>query len=148
MYNRVRSFIKKERCPRRLAFSISLAVFIAFSPFVGFHTAMVFLFAWLFALNAAVLLGISMFINNPWTMVPIYAADHFVGDSIFYLFGINSMDLNPDWVSSLNVWIFHYTGMEGISFWAFLIGGNLLSLLLAILVYPIIRYISMRRVQF
>ncbi len=45
MYNKIRSFLKNERCPRRLAFSVSLAVFIAFSPFVGFHTAMVFLFS-------------------------------------------------------------------------------------------------------
>jgi len=148
MYNKIRSFIKNERCPRRLAFSVSLAVFIAFSPFVGFHTAMVFLFSWLFALNAAVLLAVSMLINNPWTMVPIYAADHVVGDGIFYLFGINGMELNPGWVSSLNTWISHYTGMEGISLWAFLVGGNLLSLLLAAMVYPLIRYVFMRRVQF
>ena len=148
MYNKVCSFIKKERCPRRLAFSVSLAVFIAFSPFVGFHTAMVFLFSWLFALNAAILLAISMLINNPWTMVPIYAADHVVGDGIFYLFGIDSMGLNPDWVCKLNSWIAYYTGLEGISLWAFLIGGNLLSLLLAVTVYPIIRYVSMRHIQF
>jgi uncharacterized protein (DUF2062 family) len=148
MYNKIRSFLKNERCPRRLAFSVSLAVFIAFSPFVGFHTAMVFLFSWLFALNAAVLLAISMFINNPWTMVPIYAADHVVGDGIFYLFGIDGMQLNPDWVCRLNTWITHYTGLEGVSFWAFLVGGNLLSIFLALTVYPIIRYVSMRRFQF
>ena len=148
MYKKIRSFFKNESCPRRLAFSVSLAVFIAFSPFVGFHTAMVFLFSWLFALNAAVLLAISMFINNPWTMVPIYAADHIVGDRIFYFFGINSMEFNPDWVSSLNTWIHHYTGMEGISLWAFLVGGNLLSFLLAGITYPVVRYLSMRRVQF
>lgn len=81
-------------------------------------------------------------------MVPIYAADHVVGDSIFYFLGINGMELNPDWVCSLNTWISHYTGMEGISLWAFLIGGNLLSLLLAAIIYPIIRYASMQRVQF
>lgn len=148
MYNKICSFIKNERCPRRLAFSVSLAVFIAFSPFVGFHTAMVFLFAWLFALNAAVLLAISMLINNPWTMVPIYAADHVVGDRIFSLFGIDGMNLNPDWVCSVNAWISHYTGLEGISLWAFLVGGNLLSIVLAITIYPIIRYVSIRRVQF
>jgi uncharacterized protein (DUF2062 family) len=148
IYNKVRTFIQNERCPRRLAFSVSLAVFIAFSPFVGFHTAMVFLFAWLFTLNAAVLLALSMLINNPWTMVPIYAADHVVGDQLFQLFGINGMELNPDWVCSLNKWIFHYTGLTGISFWAFLVGGNLLSIVLAIIIYPIIRYVSMQRIQF
>ena len=148
MYDKACSFIRNERCPRRLAFSVSLAVFIAFSPFVGFHTAMVFLFSWLFALNAAVLLTISMLINNPWTMVPIYAADHIVGDQLFYLCGINGMELNPDWVDSLNAWISHYTGLSGISFWAFLVGGNLLSIVLALIIYPIIRYASLRRIQF
>ena len=148
MYKKVCSFLKNERCPRRLAFSVSLAVFIAFSPFVGFHTAMVFLFSWLFALNAAVLLAISMLINNPWTMVPIYAADHVVGDHLFYLCGIDGMNLNPDWVCSLNEWIAHYTGLEGISFWAFLAGGNVLSIALAMTIYPIIRYISRRHTNF
>lgn len=147
LYNKVRMSLQNERCPRRLAFSVSLAVFIAFSPFVGFHTAMVFLFAWLFALNAAILLAISMLINNPWTMVPIYAADHIVGDHLFYLCGINGMELNPDWVSSVNNWICYYTGLNGISFWAFLVGGTLLSIVLALIVYPIIRYVSRQRIQ-
>lgn len=148
MYTRVREFLQHERCPRRLAFSVSLAVFIAFSPFVGFHTVMVFLFAWLFTLNAAVLLAISMLINNPWTMVPIYAADHVVGNHLFYLCGIDGMNLNPDWICSVNSWISHYTGLEGISLWAFLVGGNLLSVVLAITTYPIIHYVSTRRIQF
>ena len=36
--------IHYERCLHKLSLSFCLGVYIAFSPFVGFHTAMVFLF--------------------------------------------------------------------------------------------------------
>ena len=144
--NRFRSFLSSERCPRRLALSVALSVFIAFSPFVGFHTAMVVLFSWIFALNASLLLAISMCVNNPWTMIPIYATDHLVGDKIFHLLGINGMELNPSWIASCNAWIAKNTGMNGINLWAFLVGGNIVSILLALLIYVCMRYLMVERV--
>jgi len=129
-----------ERSPRKLAFSCALGVFIAFSPFVGLHTAMVFMFSWFFALNTALLFAVSMLINNPWTMVPIYATNHVVGDQVFYLCGIDGMQLNPGWVATINHWIMQHTGISGISFWAFMIGGHLLGLLLSFVVYITVHY--------
>ena len=89
----------KERCPDRLALSLALGAYIAFCPFVGLHTALVFVFAWLLSLNALVLLAISNGINNPFTMLPIYASGHMTGDWLLSgLFGYDVQRLDPGWM--------------------------------------------------
>ncbi len=141
--NRLRTFlfslINKERCPRKLTLSFCVGIYIAFSPFVGLHTPMVFLFGWLFALNTPVLLSVSIFINNPWTMMPVYGLDHVVGCWLFRLCNVDSMSWNPAWLTSCNVFLHKYLGTAGISFWAFFIGGNLLGLGIGAMVYPIVK---------
>lgn len=72
-------------------------------------------------------------------MVPVYGSGHVVGDGIFYLLGIDGMRLNPTWVNSVNNYIYHYTGLSGISLWAFLIGGNLLGIAASIMLYPLMK---------
>jgi uncharacterized protein (DUF2062 family) len=128
-----------ERCIHRLTLSCCIGIYIAFSPFVGLHTAMVFLFSWLFALNFAVILLVSMGINNPWTMMPVYGAGHFFGDRVLTWIGVNHYAWNPSWIESANQWIKGYIGLGGISFWAFMIGGNILGVGLSILCYPMIK---------
>jgi uncharacterized protein (DUF2062 family) len=146
-YNRISPYIKSERCPRKLSFSVALSVFIAFSPFVGLHTVMALVFSWFFALNAGILLALSNSINNPWTMIPIYTTGQVVGDNVLSLFGIDGMQLNPGWIAALNYWLAKHIGISGISFWSFLIGGNLLSVVLALIIYPIARYLFAFRAQ-
>ncbi len=51
--------IHLEKDHKKLALGISLGVYIALCPFIGFHTAMVFLCAWLFRLHVGVLLTVS-----------------------------------------------------------------------------------------
>jgi uncharacterized protein (DUF2062 family) len=133
-----RTIAQKERSPRRLIMSCCVGVYIAFCPFVGFHTLMVFAFAWLFSLNLAVLFAVSCLINNPWTMVPIYTAGHIAGDWLLQIFGINSMSWNPAWLTSFNEHVTNYIGMGGVSLWSFLIGGNVLGLCCAGCLYPVL----------
>jgi Uncharacterized protein conserved in bacteria len=128
-----------ERSTHKLALSCGMGVYIAFSPFVGFHTAMVFLFSWIFALNFAVVLAVSMLLNNPWTMIPVYSAGHMFGDWVLQLFGINHMALNPSWIEGVNSWLSSHIGLSGISLWAFLLGGNVLGVVLGIVSYPLIK---------
>jgi len=80
-------------------------------------------------------------------MLPIYATDHVVGDNILTWFGIDSTQLNPSWISTFNDWLFNNTGIKGLKLWSFLVGGNLLSIVLAIIIYPIVRYILSYRVH-
>jgi uncharacterized protein (DUF2062 family) len=128
----------KERCPDRLALSLALGAYIAFCPFVGLHTALVFAFAWMLSLNALVLLAISNGINNPLTMVPIYASGHMAGDWLLNgVLGYDVYGLDPSWMQWLNQKIVAVIGMPKLSLTAFMIGGNLLGILIAVLLYPI-----------
>ncbi|HVF56521.1 MAG TPA: DUF2062 domain-containing protein, partial [Pyrinomonadaceae bacterium] len=65
--------------PERTALAFSVGVFIAFSPFLGLHTIMATVFAFLFRFNKiAVYTG--TFINNPFlTLVPIIVASYALG---------------------------------------------------------------------
>lgn len=58
--------------PERTAAAFALGVFFGFSPFLGFHTILGILFAFLLNLNrVAVLLGV--YSNLPWVIAPYYA---------------------------------------------------------------------------
>jgi len=69
--DRIRSFFHLKDSPKRLASAFALGVFIAFSPTVGLHTISCLFFAWMFQLSKLVVLT-AAFINNPWTVVPLY----------------------------------------------------------------------------
>jgi len=133
--------VLNERSPQKLARAFCLGVYIAFSPFPGFHTAMVFALSWVFGLNVAVVLASSYLINNPWTMIPVYMADYIFGNWLCCtLLGTNMIDFNPVWMNSLAQWLCIKTGIAHVSLASFLIGGNLLGIGLAVLLYPIMRY--------
>ncbi|HSQ78143.1 MAG TPA: DUF2062 domain-containing protein [Nitrospirota bacterium] len=68
----MRSIVKLDDSPHKLALAFALGVFIAFSPWLGLHIVSCIVLAWLFRLNKVVVLTAS-FINNPWTVVPMYA---------------------------------------------------------------------------
>ncbi len=127
-----------ERCSHRFTLSACMGIYIAFSPFFGLHTAMVFAFSWFFALNCAIVLAVSMLVNNPWTMIPVYGSGYVFGDWMVRLFGITKHH-NPAWMQACNSWIHQYTGLSGISFWGFLIGGNVLGIGFGMLAYPVIK---------
>ena len=61
--------------PERTAAAFALGVFFGFSPFLGFHTLLGIVVAFLFDLNrVAVLLGV--YSNLPWIIAPYYAHRH------------------------------------------------------------------------
>jgi uncharacterized protein (DUF2062 family) len=61
-----------EDTPERTAAAFALGVFFGFSPFLGLHTLLGVLFAFLLNVNrVAVLLGI--YSNLPWVIAPYYA---------------------------------------------------------------------------
>jgi uncharacterized protein (DUF2062 family) len=109
------------------------------SPLIGFHTAMVFLFGWLFTMSIPILFIVSVTIHNPWTMMPVYAVDHLFGIWLFDLFNIDYFKWDPQWVLSCNVWLQQHTGISGLSLSAFLIGGNLLAIGISVMLYPIMK---------
>lgn len=134
----LRSSIARGDSPHSLACTIALGVYVAFSPFIGFHTIMVFVFAWVFGLNLPIMFATSNLVNNPWTMVPVYASGYACGDWMLHsLLRLDTMYLNPAWMVYFNSMLNHYVGLSHISLWAFMIGGNLLGILAGLMVYPV-----------
>jgi hypothetical protein len=64
--------------PERTAAAFALGVFFGFSPFLGFHTLLAIVAAFLLNLNrVAVLMGV--YSNLPWFLAPYYAIATMVG---------------------------------------------------------------------
>ena len=140
--NVFKRLILKDRSPRMLALSFCVGVYIAFSPYLFMHTAMVFVFAWVFSLHLPAVFAAAYLVNNPWTLVPIYTSDYFVGEFLLRtVCGFDTLQLNPAWMTFINKPIAHYTGISGISFWSFMLGGNLLGLLAGVMLYPVLKRI-------
>jgi uncharacterized protein (DUF2062 family) len=65
--------------PERTALAFSVGVFIAFSPFLGLHTIMATVLAFIFRFNK-IAIYTGTFVNNPiLTLVPIILASYAVG---------------------------------------------------------------------
>jgi len=64
--------------PGRVAAAFGIGVFIAFFPILGIHTGMALAIALLFRLNKVAIL-IGAWLNNPWTLAPMYSAGTLVG---------------------------------------------------------------------
>ena len=65
--------------PERTALAFSVGVFIAFSPFLGLHTILATLCAFLFRFNK-IAIYTGTFVNNPFlTLVPIILASYALG---------------------------------------------------------------------
>ena len=69
--DRIRSILALNDPPDKLALAFSLGVFVAFTPTIGLHTLSGLFLAWIFRVSKMVTLTGS-FINNPWTIVPLY----------------------------------------------------------------------------
>ncbi len=69
--DRIRNILQLNDSPQRLSLAFALGVFIAFTPTVGLHMISCLLVAWIFRLSKIVVLT-AAFVNNPWTIVPMY----------------------------------------------------------------------------
>ena len=141
MYSRVKNFfkdaIKKDTSPTKLAVAISFAAYVAFSPFLGFHTIMLIAFGWLFNINIPFLVGVGYAINNPWTMVPIYMSGYLFGYWLLHVFmAVPVEGLNPAWMAWFSHKIMDILHIKEPSFWAFMVGGNIVGLVFAFMTYP------------
>jgi len=82
--------------PERIARAFAVGVFLAFSPLIGLHLLLGFGLVLFSGLNRfAFFMG--LFINNPWTLVPIYAAGTCLGGLLLGfpdLPGLPALELN------------------------------------------------------
>lgn len=130
-----------ERTPTKLAFACSVGIFIAFWPLIGIHWLLTIILSWVFRLNVGVIYAAAHIVNNPFTMIPIYLAGYATGLFITNtLFGVDLLPYNPSWMQWLNLKI-SCLGIPNLSLWAFLIGGHVLGLAIALLAYyPLLHF--------
>ena len=55
------------------------------------------------------------------------------------ILGFDVKTLNPEWMLPINEWLQINLGIADLSFWGFMIGGNLLALIVSLAVYPVVK---------
>ena len=129
----LRSLLKQmlhlQESPQRTALAFAIGTFIGFSPAYGLHTIMVFFCAWALRLNLLALMA-GAFLNNPWTVVPILGATYWVGALLLGRSDSPSFDWQDVSFSAIYAQVMPYAI-------PFFLGGFVLSVLGAVLAYPI-----------
>lgn len=135
----IKAFLKQElgsgACPRQLALSFCVGLYIACSPFIGVHTLIMLACWWLFGLNLPILF-VATSLNNPWTMIPFFTGEYIFG----YWFLHDFLHITPSWTISFAK-IF---GSGSVCLWSFFIGCNILGIVLALVAYPVIYRVFLR----
>ena len=126
--------------PERTALAFSIGVFIAFSPFLGLHTILATLIAFLFRFNK-VAIYTGTFVNNPpLTLVPIIVASYAIGA---FLLGspIKIPAEGVDLLKNPHVLTGSYYRRIFVQSWylvkPFAIGGMVLSVVCSLIAYPL-----------
>ena len=135
----LRSLLALDDSPQRIALAFTVGVFLAFSPFFGLHTLLGLGIAFLFGLNRVAIL-VGLFVNNPWTLVPIYWVATYVGGFVVGFPGkISLPEIGWNQLWNVNFWIGLF------SQWRILIptllGSLILSVIFAALSYPLALYL-------
>ena len=136
----IRRLLSLDDPPERTALAFSLGVFIAFSPFLGLHTILATLIAFLFRFNkVAVYAG--TFINNPlFTLVPIIIASYAIGAFVLgrpLRIPASGIELlrRPHLLTGAYYRQLFDEGWEIV--WPFSIGGMVLSVVCSLIAYPV-----------
>jgi len=140
--NYMRRLLMLNDTPERIALAFSIGVFFAFSPLLGLHTFLGLIVAFLFGLNRpAVLIGV--FVNNPWTLVPIYTVATYLGG---ILIGFPNTALLPP-LGWKQIWT-EYFWVQLAGQWRLLIplvlGSSILAVLTSIASFLLVRYLIVK----
>jgi uncharacterized protein (DUF2062 family) len=126
--------------PERTALAFSIGIFIAFSPFLGLHTIIATLLAFLFKFNK-IAIYTGTFINNPFlTLVPIIVLSYGVGA---FILG-RPLGIPPEGIELLkdpSIFSSDYYRKIFVQSWyivyPFAIGGMVLSVVCSVIAYPL-----------
>jgi uncharacterized protein (DUF2062 family) len=138
-----------EDSPERTAAAFALGVFFGFSPFLGFHTLLGIVAAFLLDFNrVAVLMGV--YANLPWFLAPYYAIATMAGSEI------TGIRIPPNFRSQLGqvfeLSLFHEDFWHRLVivmkplFWPYTVGSILCALVLAAAAYHLaLAFVNSRR---
>ncbi len=128
-----RQILHLREPPHRTALAFAIGVFIGFSPTYGFHMILVAFCTWAFGLNFVALMA-GAFLNNPWTVVPILGATFWTGARILGETGLPPFSWNDLSFSGIYHQVMPYA-------WPFFVGGTVLSVIGALVSYPVAYYL-------
>ena len=136
--------------PERTALAFAIGVFIAFSPFLGLHTIMATLAAFIFRFNKIAIYS-GTFINNPFlTLVPIIIASYAIGA---FILG-QPLRISPEGLDLLKQphlltgdYYRNLVREGGEIIWPFTIGGTVLSVVCSVIAYPVTFWLLRKRRQ-
>lgn len=135
----LRQVLHLQESPHRTALAFAIGSAIAFCPFYGFHMALVGLCTWAFKLNFIALLAGAL-INNPWTIVPILGATYWTGAVLLGRSESPSFDWSELGFRAIYEQVMPYAV-------PFAVGGVVLSLIAALLSYPLALYLITKHRQ-
>ena len=135
--------------PERTAAAFAMGVFFGFSPFLGFHTLLAIIVAFLFNLNrVAALLGV--YSNLPWIIAPYYAIVTMIGAKIIGQAPPDSLKTELAGLFELSV--FHGKFWHQLItilkpwLWPYTVGSLLGALVMAAVAYPLaLAFVTSRR---
>jgi uncharacterized protein len=142
LLRRLRLLLQVEGSPRRVALAFAVGVFVSFSPFLGIHTALSLGIAFVFRLNRVAIL-VGTWVNNPWTIAPVYTAGTLLGCA---LTGVAPSSLaDVDW--SLHGREFYAALFEGFRplLLPFVLGNLLVAAAAALVTYFVVRRVLEKR---
>jgi uncharacterized protein (DUF2062 family) len=137
--------LQLDDSPHRIALSFAIGVAIAFSPFLGIHTGLALAIAWALGLSRAAML-IGAYVNNPWTIAPMYTAGTLLG---CYILGVS-----PEGLSQIEWKVHHGHAFYEAMFETlrpyvlpFALGNSILGVVAAVAAYFALRSVLDRRRQ-
>jgi Uncharacterized protein conserved in bacteria len=126
--------------PERTALAFSIGVFIAFSPFLGLHTILATLIAFIFRFNKIAIYTGTFLNNPPLTLVPIIIASYAVGALVMG----RPWKIPPEGVELLkhpHIFSSDYYRQIFVQSWylvkPFAVGGMILSVVCSVIAYPL-----------
>lgn len=138
----VQVLLHLEDTPHRTALAFGIGVFIAFSPLLGIHWVLALGAAFVLRVNrVAVLLG--TYVNNPWTLAPLYLAGTLLGCAMLGVSptGLTDIDWDahgPAFYRALLVHLRPYL-------WPYIVGNTVLGAACGAVTYGLIRLFLERR---
>jgi uncharacterized protein (DUF2062 family) len=129
--------------PDRVAAAFGIGVFISFFPILGLHTILALVVGMLFRLNKVAIL-IGAWLNNPWTIAPMFSAGTLFG---CFLLGVPLV--NPassvDWTLKGRAFYEALAVSLEPLLWPFVVGNLALGLVAGLAGFFVLRSVLSRR---
>ena len=128
--------LRVQGSPTQIARAFGLGVFLAFFPIFGIHTLLAFGLAFAFRLNKVAILA-GTFMNNPWTIAPMYTAGTLLGSA---LLGVSPSAVGDiDWsLSGVEFYDSLATGFRTL-LWPFVAGNLVLGVVAGTVSFFVLR---------